>query len=200
MTRAHTASGKRFDKAYYDRYYRNPRTRAVTPAATQRQAGFIAAYLKYLEIPVRRILDLGCGTGGLLRALGRLFPKADIEGVEVSEYLCATYGWVQGSVIDYAPEQSANLVICNDVLGYLNDREAEAAILNLARCTSTALYGGVLTSEDLALCDRSRTDADQITRPVAWYRERLAGAFLNVGGGLHLKRPEEVTVWHLERG
>lgn len=200
MTRAHSAGRERFDKAYYDRYYRNPSTRAVTPAATRRQAEFIAAYLKHLEIPVRHILDLGCGTGGLLRALGRLFPKADVQGVEVSEYLCATYGWAQGSVIDHVPERPADLLICNDVLAYLGDEEAEAAIRNLARCTSAALYAGVLTAEDLALCDNARTDRSQVTRPVAWYRERLAEEFLNVGGGLHLKRPIEVTVWHLERG
>ena len=42
-----------FDKAYYDRFYRNPDTRAVTPAAVRRQAQFIAAYLSHLEVPVR---------------------------------------------------------------------------------------------------------------------------------------------------
>lgn len=200
MRATHSPERHRFDKAYYDRYYRNPRTRAVTPAATRRQAEFIAAYLRHLDIPIRRILDLGCGTGGLLRALGRLFPRAALQGVDVSEYLSARYGWTKGSVIDHRPDRPADLVVCNDVLGYLDDAGAEAAIANLTGCAAAALYLGVLTTEDLTLCDRARTDPRQIPRPAAWYRQRLAGGFLSVGGGLHLKQPVDVTVWHLERG
>lgn len=188
----------RFDKAYYDRFYRDPETRAVTPAATRRLAVFLAAYLRHLEIPVRQVLDLGCGTGGLLRALGRSFPKARTRGVEVSDYLCRTYGWEPGSVTDYGGDP-ADLVICNDVLGYLDDVACERALANLKRLAGGALYLGVLTREDLALCDRERTDAAQTARPAAWYRKRLAGDFLAVGGGLFLRQPVEVAVWHLER-
>ena len=190
----------RFDKAYYDRYYRNPRTRAVTPAAARRQARFVSAYLRHLEIPVGRILDVGCGTGGLLRALGREFPNARTEGVEYSEYVCQRYGWTQGSVVDHQPAQPAALVVCNDVLGYLNDRDCERALHNLTAMTGGALYLGVLTREDLTLCDTDRTDSDQQARPAAWYRRRLTRNFLPVGGGLFLKSPVDVVVWHLERG
>lgn len=190
---------KQFDKAYYDRFYRDPGTRAVTPAATRRQAEFIAAYLRYLEVPVRRILDVGCGTGGLLRALARLFPGARAVGVEFSEYLCEAYDWESGSVVDYTPTEKPDLVACNDVLGYLDDADAETALERLASYTVGALYLGVLTTEDLALCDAARTDADQITRTADWYKDRLADSFLNLGGGLFLRKPLDVTVWHLER-
>lgn len=188
-----------FDKAYYDRFYRDPGTRAVTPAATRRQAEFIAAYLRYLEVPIRRILDVGCGTGVLLRALARQFPGARTVGVEFSDYLCEAYDWEPGSVVDYTPADHQDLVICNDVLGYLDDADAETAIDRLAAYTASALYLGVLTTEDLALCDAARTDADQITRPAGWYRDRLAAEFQNLGGGLFLKKPVDVCVWHLER-
>ena len=189
----------RFDKAYYDRFYRNPKTRAVTPAATRRQARFIAAYVRHLEIPVRRLLDVGCGTGVLLRALGREFPKARCEGVEFSDYLCNQYGWRQGSAVDFQPKQPADLVICNDVLGYLRDADCERAIANLAAMAGSALYLGVLTREDLALCDRNRTDTNQIARSAGWYKSRLSRDFLSVGGGLLLRKPVDVTVWHLAR-
>lgn len=192
-------SKKQFDKAYYDRFYRDPGTRAVTPAATRRQAEFIAAYLRYLEVPVRQILDVGCGTGGLLRALARLFPGARTVGVEFSEYLCDAYDWEPGSVVDYTPTANPDLVICNDVLGYLDDKDAETALKRLSSYTVSALYLGVLTTEDLALCDASRTDGNQITRPVGWYQDRLTDNFLNLGGGMFLKKTTDVTVWHLER-
>lgn len=189
---------ERFDKAYYDRFYRNPDTRAVTPAAVRRQARFIAAYLNHLEVPVRQILDLGCGTGGLLRALGKAIPKAKIRGVEYSTYLCDTYGWQQGSVVD-VEAGSADLVVCNDVLGYLNDADCALALNNLAHHCVSALYLGVLTREDLALCDPDRTDQAQSARPVTWYQRRLKRNFLPVGGGLYLRKPVQVSVWHLER-
>ncbi|MGE0624497.1 MAG: trans-aconitate 2-methyltransferase [Pseudomonadales bacterium] len=189
----------RFDKAYYDRYYRNPRTRATTPAAVKRQAAFIAAYLRHLEVPVRSVLDVGCGTGNLLRALGRAFPGVKTHGIEYSDYLCSRYGWEPGSVVDLDTDRRADLVICNDVLGYLDDRACAKALANLSAVTGSALYLGALTREDLGLCDPERTDGTQIARPLRWYRRRLEPSFLPVGGGLFLRKPLNVTVWHLER-
>lgn len=189
----------RFDKAYYDRYYRNPDTRATTPAAARRQAGFIAAYLRYLQLRPKRILDAGCGTGLLLRALSREFPRASLQGLEVSEYLCRRYGWTRDSVATFRSTTPFDLVVCNDVLAYLDDRTCSAALNNLISLTKTALYIGVLTAEDLALCDLQRTDPDQAARPAAWYRRRLNTALINVGGGLYLRDPPTVTVWTLDR-
>jgi len=199
MPDAPSEMSEQFDKAYYDRFYRNPDTRAVTPTAVRRQAQFIAAYLNHLEVPVGQILDIGCGTGGLLRALARAFPKAKTRGVEYSDYLCKKYGWQQGSVVD-VDAGPADLVVCNDVLGYLNDANCAQALKNLAQHAGQALYLGVLTREDLALCDPERTDQAQSARPVAWYQRRLSRNFLPVGGGLYLRKPVDVTVWHLERG
>jgi len=190
---------KSFDQAYYDRFYRNPRTRAVTPAAAARQARFIAAYLRHLEVPVSRILDIGCGTGTTLRALGREFPSARVQGVEYSDYLCKRYGWAQGSVVDYASDKPWDLVVCNDVLAYLNAAECAQALANIAALCRGAAFLGILTADDAGQYDRARTDPQQHRRPAAWYRRRLARHFVNVGGGLHLKRPLDVTVWAMDR-
>jgi len=190
---------KNFDKAYYDRFYRNPKTRAVTPGAARRQADFIAAYLKYLEVPVTRILDVGCGVGTTLRALGKAFPRAHLHGVEYSEYLCRRYGWELGSVISYQTNRPYDLVVCNDVLAYLEDAECARALGNLAELSRGAAFLGILCREDAGLYDPQRTDPQQRLRPAAWYRRRLSRHFVNVGGGLYLKNPPAVTVWHLDR-
>ncbi len=190
---------RRFDKAYYDRFYRNPLTRAVSPAAVKRQAAFIGAYLKHLEIPIASIVDIGCGVGTLLRALQHTFPRARCQGVEYSDYLCERYGWKRGSVEAYEAATAYDLVVCNDVLPYLDDQTCSKALGNLGRLSRGALYCGALTREDLKHCDPDRTDLQQHVRPVTWYRERLAKEFMNVGGGLFLKRPVEVTVWVLDR-
>jgi len=190
---------KSFDQAYYERYYRNPRTRAVTPAAAGRQAGFIAAYLKYMDIPVTRILDIGCGTGITLRALGRAFPRAVAQGVEYSEYLCKRYGWAQGSVVDHEAATPYDLVVCNDVLAYLDAKDCALALDNIAALTRNAVFLGILTADDEGQYDRARTDPEQHLRPAAWYRRRLDRHFVSVGGGLYLKRPLQVTVWTMDR-
>jgi 2-polyprenyl-3-methyl-5-hydroxy-6-metoxy-1,4-benzoquinol methylase len=191
-------SQDRFDAAYYRRFYRNPRTRATTPRGVRRQAAFIAAYLRHLEVPARRVLDIGCGLGWMLEALRQEFPNASTTGVEYSEYVCAEHGWTQGSVTDYRARTPFDLVVCNDVLPSLDDAACRAAIANLARLCRGALYLGVLTKEDRRRCDRARTDLDVYVRSAAWYRKQLAKHFVAVGGGLFLKRPLEVTMWALE--
>ena len=124
----------KFDKAYYDRFYRDPHTRSSTPQAAKKQAAFIAAYLRYLGVRIRSIIDIGCGVGHTLRALGRIYPNARCEGVEYSDYLCREYGWTQGSVAAYLPATKADLVVCNDVVPYLEDDEAAIALIQgLAR-------------------------------------------------------------------
>jgi len=190
---------QRFDKAYYDRFYRNPRTRAVTPAAARRQAAFISTYLRYLELPVARIIDVGCGVGTVLRALAKQYPRALTRGVEFSPYLCERYGWQAGSVVDYQAEAPFDLVVCNDVLAYLDAATCARAIGNLAALSRGALFLGILTADDADLYDPQRTDPQQQLRSAAWYRRRLQKHFINVGGGLYLKRPSGVTVWTLDR-
>ncbi len=192
-------STERFDKAYYDRFYRNPTTRAASHRDAALQAGFIVAYLRYLRLQVRHVVDIGCGLGRLLDALGDAIPSATRLGIESSRYLCDRYGWEPGALPHDVPRRSFDLVVCDDVLGYLDAEDAAAAIATLARLTRKALFFGVLTEEDLAICDPSRTDTDVHLRPAAWYRRRLGQRFQPVGGGLWLRKPVTAPIWTLER-
>ena len=191
---------QRFDAKYYDRYYRNPRTRATTPQAVHRQAAFVAACLRHLDVPVRRVLDIGCGLGWMLRSLQNEFPKAQFTGVEYSEHLCRKNGWTRGSVIDFAARSPFDLVVCHDVLPSLDDKACRAAIANLATLSRGALYLGVLTAEDWNHCDRARTDPDVFLRSAKWYRRLLDKDFQSIGGGVFLRKPLAITLWALERG
>jgi predicted TPR repeat methyltransferase len=78
---------------------------------------------EYVRVPVRRVLDVGCGIGLWREAVQRHFPGASYHGVEFSEYLVERFGWERGSVVDYAahdPAEPFDLVICQGVLPYLS--------------------------------------------------------------------------------
>jgi len=188
-----------FDQEYFERFYFNPRTRIAAPDTFDRIADFLAAYLRMLDCPPRRALDIGCGPGYLHPGLRRAFPQLRIEGIDVSPWACAEYGWQCVSIQDYPATRRFDLVICHDVLQYLDDDACEAALAKLARLTRVALFFSVLTAEDWEEnCDQRLTDGNAHLRPAAWYRERLAPQMANAGGGLYIRRRSNVVLYALE--
>lgn len=164
------------------------------------RANLIAAILLQANIPVRRILDIGCGIGLLRKPFAEVLPRARYTGVEASEYLCKRYGWTPGSVIDYRPSEPSDLVVCYDVLQYLDDRGAARAIANFKRLTQAALYVSALTREDWRdNCDKSRTDRAVHLRPGDWYRRRLKRDFHYLGFGVWLRKGVTAVLWDMER-
>ena len=83
-------------REYYRRYYYDPRTAVTTRREMQARARLIAAFTEHVGLPVRRLLDAGCGTGLLRTPLKRLLPRADYVCLETSPYLCSRYGWEHG--------------------------------------------------------------------------------------------------------
>lgn len=188
-----------FDQAYYQRFYYNPRTSVTSRAEMRARGRMIAACVEYVGLPVKSILDAGCGVGMLRAPLTRAFPAAEYVGLEYSEYLCRRYGWRQGSVATLRTRERFDLVVCYDVLQYLGVAEARRAIANLSRVCRGALYFGALTTEDWRdNCDQSRTDRIPGLRPGAWYRRELKRAFRPVGCGVWLKRAVNLTLWDLD--
>lgn len=192
--------GNGFDAAYFRKFYLNAATRVVTPREMRARATLIVAALEHAGIAVRTILDAGCGIGLLRKPFAELLPKARYTGLEASDYLCGRYGWTKGSVIDYAASTARDLVVCYDVLQYLDDRDAARAISNLARLSRAALYISALTREDWRQnCDRTKTDRAVHLRSGDWYRRRLRRHFRYLGFGLWLRRDVTAVLWDMER-
>jgi SAM-dependent methyltransferase len=192
-------SETRFDRRYYDRYYRNPRTRVQSAREVAVLGRFVCAYLEHLGQPIRRVLDAGCGLGYWRAVITEHCPNARYTGIEVSEYLCDELGWERASVADYRPRGRFDLVICQGVLQYLDDKEAAAAIDNLGRICRGALYLEALTTEDWRdNCDRRATDGHVHLRSARFYRRRLARAFRACGGGLYLHGDSPAVLYALE--
>jgi len=188
-----------FGREYYQRYYFDPRTAVVSRSEMQARARLIAAFVAHAGLPVRRILEAGCGTGMLRGGLQKLLPHARYVGLESSEYLCRRYGWVHGRIEEYRPRAPFELVICYDVLQYLEAAAAQRALANLGRLCRGVLYFTALTRYDYQHnCDRARTDAGVHLRSGRWYRERLRRQFREAGLGFWLRRGAPLTLWELE--
>jgi SAM-dependent methyltransferase len=189
-----------FGADYFRKFYLNPATRVVTAAEMSNRASVIAAVLRHTQIPVRSILDAGCGIGLLRKPFAKLIPRARYTGLENSDYLCSRYDWTKGSVADFAPPRPFDLVVCYDVLQYLDDKQAARAIRNMSSLSRAAIYVSALTVEDWREnCDRSLTDRAVHLRPGLWYRRRLQRAFRYVGFGVWLRKDVTAILWDLEK-
>ena len=189
-----------FDEAYYQRFYFDKKTSVLDPAHVERLSAFVAAYLQYLRVPVRRVLDMGCGIGLWRELIGRQFPEASYHGVEISDYLCQRYGWERGSVVDYSAAEPFDLVICQGVLPYLSPPDLRRALANLGRLTRGALYLEAVSREDYErdVIDEDLTDARQFRHRAALYRRGLREHMLELGGGLWLSSQADVPLFALE--
>jgi SAM-dependent methyltransferase len=188
-----------FDRDYYRRYYFDPRTAVASREEMRARARLIAALTAHAGLPVRRILEAGCGTGMLRAALLRLLPRAQYVALESSAYLCRRYGWTRGRIEDYRTRVPFDLVICYDVLQYLDRAAARRALANLGRLCRGVLYFTALTRYDFEHnCDQERTDPQVHLRSARWYRAQLKSQFREVGAGFWLRRGAPLTLWELE--
>lgn len=204
VTSAHragqSASADGFDAAYYQRFYFDKKTSVVDPGHTERLGAFVCSYLQYLRVPVRRVLDVGCGIGLWRDIIARHFPKASFHGVEFSEYLCGRFGWERGSVVDYQARTPYDLVICQGVLPYLNEPDVQQAMRNLAGLSRGALYVEAVAREDWEqdIVDETLTDPRMFRHPAQLYRRTLGEGFTELGGGLWLSPKTELPLFALE--
>jgi SAM-dependent methyltransferase len=189
---------ERFGREYYQRFYFDGRTAVISRVEMRARARLIGAYATHVGLPVRRMLDAGCGIGMLRAPLRRAFPRARYTGLEYSAWLCERYGWTRGSLADWRADPF-DLVVCYDVLQYLDDRIAARAIVNLGRLTRGLLYLSALTTRDWREnCDRSRTDREVHLRAAEWYGARLRRWFRPSGAGFWIRRGAPLTTWEME--
>ena len=171
---------KQYDRAYFERWYHNRRTRVNTHAEVRRKVSIAVATAEYfLRRQLRTVLDIGCGEAPWLSHLRALRPRVTYSGLDSSEYVVERYGAqrnIRQASFGDLPSLgllSYDLVVCADVMHYVDDRELRAGIAEIARVCEGAAFVEVLTAEDDVIGD---LDAFNF-RPAAWYRN----AFRKVG-------------------
>ncbi|MDO4710041.1 MAG: class I SAM-dependent methyltransferase [Pseudomonadota bacterium] len=185
---------KQYDREYFDRWYRRERLHDGKRLA--RKVALAVAMAEYhLERPLRTVLDIGCGEGAWRAPLLKLRPDAEYLGFDSSAYAIGRYG--RNRNLHYArfadfrylrPCAPVDLLICSDVLHYLDARELGQGLPGLAELTGGVAFLELFTAEDEMEGDTEGFHA----RPGKWYRQRFRRAGF-VQTGAHLWLPSRLA-------
>ena len=202
MNRRRRSVRQDFDRDFFRRFYDEAATSVISRDDVFRRACFVLAYLAHLRVPVHSVLDAGCGTGLWKRALEDIDDSIEYTGIDPSEYMCATHGWTRSTVAGFRSKRKFDLIVCQDVMQYMDAREVDRSFANIGRLCRGALYFDVPTSDDIddGHLDMRRTDRKIHVRSAAWYRKRLKKDFVNAGGGVFVTARSRAVVLALERG
>lgn len=172
---------KTYDRAYFDRYYRNRSTRVHDRGEVRRKVALAVATTEYvLRRPLRRVLDIGCGEGAWLRHLRELRPRVEYTGLDSSDYVVKRFGRARNihkATLGDLPSLdlgAVDLVVCSDVMHYVPDEQIAAAATTIEEICEGSAYIEVLTSEDEIVGDLHGF----LFRPAQWYRTTFAEAGL----------------------
>ena len=180
-------TGKRYDRKYFDRWYRDPRSRVADARSVARKASLALSAAEYLlERPVRSVLDVGCGEGAWGVALRRLRPRLRYTGVDDSAYVVRRFGArrniVRGTVGTLGALDLGgpfDLVVCCDVLHYVTATELARGLPALA----AQVGDGVAYVDFFTSADRIEGDLRGfIRRSPSFYRRALGGVGLEAMG------------------
>lgn len=180
---------KHYDRAYFDKWYRDPIHAVDSPALTRRKVALAVSAAEYhLGRPLRNVLDVGCGEGNWRAPIRALRPGADYRGLDSSEYVVARYGRTRdigratfGALESLRFEAPFDLVIVSNLLHYVGNAEARRGLSGLDELMCGVAFIEVYTAQDDLVGD----DVGFVARPPGWYRRRFAEAGL-VAVGSHL--------------
>lgn len=197
-------NSKSYDRAYFDRWYRDPRHRVREGGETRRKIAMVVALAEYyLGRSIRSVLDVGCGEGVWRAPLLKLRPGIQYLGLDSSEYAIARYGRARNlrfarfaDLAEIRFPQRYDVIVCSDVAHYLRAPELVRGLSGFAELLEGLAFIELFSSRDPVDGDK----AGFIPRPPAWYRQRFAEAGLMAcGSHCYLSPRLQRSVSELER-
>lgn len=181
---------KTYDRAYFDRWYRDPEVRVATAAAVARKVHLVVSVAEaLLQRRIRSVLDVGCGEATWRAPLKTLRPAIRYVGVDSSDYVLSRFGKRRGIVrgtfgalgeIARSLRGPFDVIVCCDMLQYVPNAEVQPGLTSVAR-----LLGGVAYLEAYTRADEIEGDKRHWhLRTGAQYRREFAKAGLT-GIGMH---------------
>jgi SAM-dependent methyltransferase len=201
-TLARGARLKRYDRAYFDRWYR---VRRIASHADLLRAVALAVALteQVLARPLQSVLDVGAGEGRWQPALARLRPKARYAGVDSSRWAVSRWGARRnlrlGSIdaLEHLGFDSPfDLIIAADICHYLPTTVLQRGVRQIAGLLGGVAFVPTFTADDAIEGDR----AEFQRRRASTYRRIFAAAGL-VPIGMHawVRRATRANLSTLER-
>lgn len=200
-------TAKHYDRAYFDRWYRDPRVRVSTRAAVGRKVGLVLGVAELLlQRPVRSVLDVGCGEGAWRAPLLQRRPALRYTGVDASDYVVRRFGRARdirrgtfATLGALALEGPFDVIVCCDVLQYVPPRDLGRGLRAIA-----ALLGGVTYLEAYTTADDIEGDRRewQPRAPAAYRAVFRRSALTSVGMHCYVGdalRPMTATLERAER-
>jgi SAM-dependent methyltransferase len=179
---------KVYDRAYFDRWYRNPRHAVnLRPELERKVALAVAAAEYYLGRRIANVLDVGCGEGAWRAPLRRLRPRVEYLGVDSSEYAIGRYGRSRnlrlarfGDLEHQRFDHAFDLIVCADALHYVRAAELRRGLRAIAEMLDGVAFLELFTAADDPGGDRRGF----IARSSRWYLSELREAGL-IACGTH---------------
>lgn len=182
---------KTYDKDYFSHWYQKNSKTGQDRAHMQRKLSLAVSGAEYfLGHPVRSVLDIGAGTGLCRAPLLKMRPKLKYIGLDSSEYAVRRFGRTRnlmlarvGDLDQFRPCPPVDLLICADVLHYVDARELKRALPGLAE-----LCAGVAYLETYCKEDQIQGDTEGFfARPARFYRDAFESVgFRQIGAQLWL--------------
>ena len=196
---------ERYDRNYFDRWYRDPKTRVKSSSDIRRKAALALSVAEYyLERPVRSVLDVGCGEGNWFPALRSLRKGIRYTGVDSSRYAVERYGKSRNirlgsfsTLEEMGLADDYDLIVCSDTLFYLPLEELKAGLRSLAHRAAGVAFLELYTAEDSLVGDFPK----ESLQGAACYRRLLKNlGFLSVGSHCYLGPELHGTAMEMEAG
>lgn len=173
---------KRYDRAYFDHWYRKSELRIGARSVLARKVAMAVHVAEYhLGRPLASVLDVGCGEAPWRAVLLALRPGLHYRGLDPSEYVRERYGRSRdiglarfGDLESLRFERRYDLIVCADVLHYVPADELRRGLAGFGELLEGIAFIEVFTSRDQIVGDREGF----ILRPPAWYRSRFREAGL----------------------
>lgn len=190
---------RRFDEAYYHRFYEDPKTRVVSDAEHSALCEYVFAVARYNSIPIESVLDIGAGTGLWKRWISKNTKGLDYLGTEVSQAMCKKHGFEHRDIARWRDRKKYDLIVCQGVLQYLPDPDVAPAVANIAAMSKGLVYFEAMTRADVReRIDKDRSDTDVYIRNGSYYRGLFAKHFVALGLGLHWPKELPLPFWELD--
>jgi len=173
---------KRYDRAYFDRWYRHPETRIRTEGELRYKVAMVVATAELvLGRAVRSVLDVGCGEARWFPELRRIRPKVRYTGVDSSDYVVGRFSRTRNvrkgsfeTIGELGLRGEFDVIVCADVMHYLDRPELRDGLAALVPLLRGVAYFDIAVREDEPEGDLKHWK----DRPASWYRRQFHDAGL----------------------